>query len=112
MYKSSSPARGFKPGMKGLLQVITESETHLLQNFIQGLSVDDVVQSQSCLLFTLVCQLRSVRLDKTSVKLPDLWGDLRFHGAKHSVKKKQKANLLQIKSYNPPIQEMNSLRKG
>lgn len=96
--------------MKGLLQVITDSETHLLQSFIQGLSLDDVVQSQSCVLLTLVCQLQSVRLDKTSVKLPDLWRDLRFHGAKHGVKKKKKrAHLLQFISYNPPpIQEINS----
>lgn len=60
-------------------------KTHLLQNFVQGLSFEEVVHSQSCLLFALVCQLQSVWLDKTSLKLSHLWRDLTFHGAEYSV---------------------------
>ena len=60
-------------------------KTHLLQNFIQGLGFDNVVQSQACVLFALVCQLQSVRLDDTSLKLPNLWRDLRFHGTEYSL---------------------------
>lgn len=70
------------------------SETHLLQNFVQGLSFDDVVQSHTCLLFTLVCQLQSVWLDKTSMKLPDLWRDFQGFMAQDTAwKKLMQANL-------------------
>lgn len=68
-------------------------ETNLLQNFVQWLSFDDVVHSQPSLLFTLVCQLQGVRLDKTFMKLPDLWKHLAFHGVGIQFDDKKYANL-------------------
>lgn len=58
-------------------------ETHLLQSLVKGLSINNVVQSQACLLFRLVCQLQSVWLDKTSMKLADLQRDSSFHGTEN-----------------------------
>lgn len=73
-------------GFYGLLKKgPSHLKTHLLQSFIQGLGFDNVVQSQSSVLFALVCQLQSVRLDKTSLKLPNLWRDLTFHGTEYSL---------------------------